>query len=192
MSSHWGLAFDFINFRGTHSVYSRVPGIIYLPILAPVRKDSMRHRKEIYMKRLKMDNDETLLIKELYPFDRFKKCWLPKVVFQMQIWDVPSSLDHLGKYISPGLVSLHCPSWVEKSRRRPSQAGGSQSCRYGREMLSLAVLAAACAWGWWWTWSGMLIAARVMQGALCKRQYHLLIEQDSRGFYIVFSNSDCL
>lgn len=76
-----------------------------------------------------MDNDEKLLIQELYPFNRFlKRCWLPKIVFQMNIWDVPSSLVHLDKYVSQGcFFSCADEGWKGKEAKLGS---GSQSCKH--------------------------------------------------------------
>ena len=77
---------------------------------------------------------KTSQFKNYIPLTSFKtRYWLSKIVFQMQIWDVLFSLDHLDKSASPGLTSLPYLSWVERQGKGPVR----QACRLGIEMQSL-------------------------------------------------------
>lgn len=100
----------------------------------------------------------------------------------MQIWDVPSCLDHLDKYAFPGLFPLPCQSGVERQ--------GEGQVRQWVSVLrawSKDALAAACVQGRPWTWSGMLIAAsQVMQGALWKGSTIYSLNRFHKSFTLYF------
>lgn len=103
-----------------------------------------------------MDNDENLLIQQLYLFDKFEKNDIghPKIVFQMQIWDVPAPLGHCDKYAFPGSLSLLCWSGVDTQGEGLVEAVGlsssgssSSSCMCPRLTMNLIRNVSSYQWG---------------------------------------------